>query len=130
MDSFERVNEWRAGLEELMAWLGWVDQWTYCKNGCGRDEVCFIPMWPMEFIDRPGGRFGGPGGRGRGRDRDRNRNGSQPLARHYAGGFYDSDKDTKLHGLDGPPPRGPPPFWFGNEETLWEPKCIKTEYAI
>lgn len=26
---------WLDELEELMAWLGWVDQWTACKDGCG-----------------------------------------------------------------------------------------------
>ncbi|QGA21061.1 hypothetical protein EYB26_008771 [Talaromyces marneffei] len=34
-----RLNSWQTGLEELMAWLGWVDQWTYCKDGCAQDEI-------------------------------------------------------------------------------------------
>lgn len=116
----DRINSWQTGLEELMAWLGWVDQWTYCKDGCARDEVCFIPMWPMDNIDQPGRRIwpgpgGGPGyGYGYGRP-----------GRKYPA--YGDEKNT----LEGPLEKRPkgPPNWFTNEEPLWEPKCIKTEYA-
>jgi hypothetical protein len=28
------AQAWLHELEELMAWLGWVDQWTGCEKGC------------------------------------------------------------------------------------------------
>lgn len=31
-------------LEELMAWLGWEDQWTVCSPACEFGEICFIPV--------------------------------------------------------------------------------------
>lgn len=31
-------------LEELMAWLGWEDQWTTCSPACELGEICFIPV--------------------------------------------------------------------------------------
>lgn len=83
-----KVQAWREQTEELMAWLGWADQWTACEPGCGPDEVCLIPLWPVEVehmveMDGPGGppddgppgdgprgpggpRRGGPGGGRRG----------------------------------------------------------------
>ncbi|KAF2479673.1 hypothetical protein BDY17DRAFT_43195 [Neohortaea acidophila] len=33
-------------IEELMAWLGWIDQWTACDPGCALGQVCYIPIWP------------------------------------------------------------------------------------
>jgi hypothetical protein len=108
----ELVDLWRIGLEELMAWLGWVDQWTYCKKGCAWDEVCYIPMWPMESVDG-GGR--GPGfGPGRGY-------GGRPYGRPYGRYFNEEEGPRRPSG---------PPMWFVNEDSLWEPKCIKAEYAI
>ena len=41
--------------EELMAWLGWTDQWTACSPGCELGKICYIPMWPvMGAIFEPG----------------------------------------------------------------------------
>ncbi|KAI7977677.1 hypothetical protein EIK77_010268 [Talaromyces pinophilus] len=116
-----RINIWQTGLEELMAWLGWVDQWSYCKNGCAQDEVCFIPMWPMDNIDQPGRRiWPGPGG-GPGYGYRYGRPGTR----------YPSynDRNDNSEGPPGKRPKGPP-NWSTNEESLWEPKCIKTEYAM
>lgn len=119
---FNEINSWQTGLEELMAWLGWVDQWTYCKNGCAQDEVCFIPMWPMDNIDQPGRRIGPGPGRG---------------GPKYGYGYGRPGRKYPVHGdkndiPEGPPGKHPkgPPNWSMNEESLWEPKCIKTEYAI
>ncbi|KAK0662378.1 putative purine nucleoside phosphorylase [Lasiodiplodia hormozganensis] len=39
-------REWKMAVEELMAWLGWVEQWTGCEGPCGQNEICYIPMWP------------------------------------------------------------------------------------
>lgn len=63
----------RQAVEELMAWLGWADQWTGCSPGCAVGEVCYIPIWPVMgmggFRGRPGNGTGygygdGRGGRG------------------------------------------------------------------
>lgn len=43
----KEVQRWMQGLEELMAWLSWAGEWTFCPEQCGRDEKCFIPMWPL-----------------------------------------------------------------------------------
>lgn len=109
-----RINFWQTDLEELMAWLGWVDQWTYCKDGCAQDEVCFIPMWPMDNIDQPGRRIWPGYGYHYGRP------GRHP---NY------NDKNDIPGGPTGKRPKGPP-NWSTNEESLWEPKCIKTKYAM
>lgn len=46
-------------VEELMAWLGWADQWTDCEPACGRGEYCYIPMFPIfgitQFEDEQNG---------------------------------------------------------------------------
>jgi hypothetical protein len=34
------IRRWKDGVEELMAWLGWLDQWSWCREGCRWDEVC------------------------------------------------------------------------------------------
>lgn len=31
---YQRAEEWRNHLDELMAWLGWADQWTSCNASC------------------------------------------------------------------------------------------------
>ncbi|EMC94524.1 hypothetical protein BAUCODRAFT_158108 [Baudoinia panamericana UAMH 10762] len=50
-------------VEELMAWLGWMDQWTACSPGCGWGQTCYIPTWPaIGIMGRPG-----PGSNGTGR---------------------------------------------------------------
>ncbi|KIV99988.1 uncharacterized protein PV09_08346 [Verruconis gallopava] len=46
-DVTELSKAWLGELDELMAWLGWVDQWTGCEKGCAADEFCYIPMWPV-----------------------------------------------------------------------------------
>lgn len=37
-------------IEELMAWLGWAEQWTSCSPGCSVGQVCAIPIWPVMGI--------------------------------------------------------------------------------
>ncbi|KAF2007895.1 hypothetical protein P154DRAFT_453167 [Amniculicola lignicola CBS 123094] len=41
------VKDWKRAMEELMAWLGWVEKWTSCDDACGVGAVCYIPMWPV-----------------------------------------------------------------------------------
>lgn len=41
------AGKWTSEIEELMAWLGWVDQWTACAEPCGPSQVCYIPIWPV-----------------------------------------------------------------------------------
>lgn len=40
------VSQNQHTVEELMAWLGWVEQWTACSPGCSLGQTCYIPMWP------------------------------------------------------------------------------------
>jgi hypothetical protein len=63
-----KVSAWKEQIEELNAWLGWVEHWTgcegYCKSNvshtktislplgmspksCVLQEICYIPMWPV-----------------------------------------------------------------------------------
>lgn len=51
-----QFQAWLQQIEELMAWLGWIDQWTACEPGCGLGEVCYIPMWPAMGLRRGFGR--------------------------------------------------------------------------
>jgi hypothetical protein len=39
----KELKDWSELLEELMAWLGWVDQWTGCEGSC-KANVCLIQM--------------------------------------------------------------------------------------
>ncbi|CAK4032595.1 Hypothetical predicted protein [Lecanosticta acicola] len=46
-------------IEELMAWLGWAEQWTSCNPGCAVGQVCAIPIWPVMGVGHfSGGKFG------------------------------------------------------------------------
>lgn len=36
-------------VEELVGWLGWTS-WKEC-GGCGDEEVCFVPIWPMGSVE-------------------------------------------------------------------------------
>ncbi|KAK4550824.1 hypothetical protein LTR36_000404 [Oleoguttula mirabilis] len=49
----------KRAIEELMAWLGWADQWTSCTPGCVIGQVCYIPIWPTGGMQM--GRGGPPG---------------------------------------------------------------------
>ncbi|KAG9247567.1 hypothetical protein BJ878DRAFT_166359 [Calycina marina] len=113
------VQRWAEGLEELLAWLGWADQWSQCEEKCAWDEVCFIPMWPLIKMNR---RMGG-GGSGPGR-------GHGPPGDLYPG--YPSNR-TRY----GPPGRGGGPRlgrgggrpgdWMNDETDLWQPRCMSSE---
>ncbi|KAL1855033.1 hypothetical protein Plec18170_004447 [Paecilomyces lecythidis] len=111
------VLRWKEGVEELMAWLGWVEQWTGCENRCRWDETCFIPMWPFMWLqtEKAGSHGGmneepphfGPPGRG------------HP---HYGRPGYG-------HGRR-PGPGGRPPPFFQDDSQLWEPRCVKASYML
>ncbi|GME53134.1 purine nucleoside phosphorylase [Neofusicoccum parvum] len=45
--TLEKGKQWRMAVEELMAWLGWAEQWTGCAGPCASNEICYIPMWPL-----------------------------------------------------------------------------------
>ncbi|KAI0151554.1 hypothetical protein GGR57DRAFT_175180 [Xylariaceae sp. FL1272] len=99
---------WIDGIDELVAWLGWADEFAGCKEVCAWDERCYIPIWPfIQFGGPPGGMPRPPG--------DGTRPGRPPH-----------------HGGDGPG-RGHPgggPAGFYDETDLWEPKCIKASYFV
>ena len=107
----KEVQRWIAGVEELMAWLGWAGEWISCDRKCEWDEKCFIPMWPL--LDLPGrgrgpgyGRPGYPYGPGYGRPPP------------YYGPPWNGTG----------PPRGGGGFWMTDESSLWQPKCVKSDY--
>ncbi|KAI0599827.1 hypothetical protein F4775DRAFT_95946 [Biscogniauxia sp. FL1348] len=126
---------WSDGLEELMAWLGWADQFVGCSEVCAWDERCYIPMWPL--IGWPRG--GGGGGRGPPR-----RPPSTPGNGSHPGGDFDPpphhgdggprhppDHPDENHPGGGQPPRSRRPSWgFFGEDDLWEPKCINASFFV
>lgn len=97
-----KVLHWQSGLEELIAWLGWVGEYTGCDEKCAWDETCFIPMWPL--IPRTGNRprF----------------NGSFP-------GYWFQPNRTFTS-----PPSGFGIPWADSEGDLWTPKCTKKEFFL
>ncbi|KAK8246349.1 hypothetical protein HDK90DRAFT_471669 [Phyllosticta capitalensis] len=96
---FNKKTTWKRAVEELMAWLGWVEQWTSCEGPCAQNEVCYIPMWPVNFMM-------GDGRRRRGR-KDGEKASREDLFRRDKG--------------DGPPGNGI--GWFGQGH-LWDPVCV------
>ena len=99
---------WQWELEELMAWLGWAADEIRCEKLCSADEYCYIPMWPLIFLD--GVRRGHP----------------------YP---YLPDNVTHPAPPDGAPPPNPygslppkqrtPPWFHDFEQDLWSPRCLK-----
>ncbi|KAI1488421.1 hypothetical protein F5X96DRAFT_671686 [Biscogniauxia mediterranea] len=127
---------WSEGLEELMAWLGWADQFVGCSEVCAWDERCYIPMWPLIGWPRGGG-----GGGGRGPPRgppSAPGNGSHPGGDfdpppHHGGGgpHHPPDHPDGNHPGGGQPPRNRRPSWgFFGEDDLWEPKCINASFFV
>jgi hypothetical protein len=113
----KEVYRWIHGIEELMAWLGWAGEWVGCADKCAWDESCFIPMWPMI----PFGLGGGPG-RGR-----RPGYGYGPPGYGRPGPYPYPGFPSNRTG--GPPRRGFNP-WQPDENDLWEPKCVQSNYII
>lgn len=37
-------------MKELKNWLNWTE-WKKCNPGCGVEEVCFIPIWPLGSLE-------------------------------------------------------------------------------
>ncbi|KAJ9623120.1 hypothetical protein H2203_006056 [Taxawa tesnikishii (nom. ined.)] len=103
-DKFKAAaTAWRHDLEELMAWLGWADQWTTCDPDCGMHQVCSIPIWPLPMTFRSGP--DGPPQR-------------PPSGNETYPGYGDDGKG---------PHRWPGP---DNKAELWEPRCInRTEFV-
>ncbi|KAI1497654.1 hypothetical protein F5X99DRAFT_358423 [Biscogniauxia marginata] len=127
-EEFGRLaTTWNNGLEELMSWLGWADQFTGCTEVCGWDERCYIPMWPLIGWPRGGG-GGGPPRRPPG-------NGTYPHP--YPPGDFDpppppppSYQPDGNHTGGEQPPRNRRPSWSFGEAELWEPKCINASYFM
>ncbi|OAP61335.1 hypothetical protein AYL99_03538 [Fonsecaea erecta] len=93
------VTQHRTSISLLRAWLGWFPDEVQCDRICAVDEFCFIPIWPLLFLE-PRGR---PGGR-------------TPPHR------------PPRPGKQPPPQRGPPrgrSKWGDLELELWEPRCVK-----
>ncbi|KAI8628888.1 hypothetical protein F5Y19DRAFT_475977 [Xylariaceae sp. FL1651] len=103
------ADTWSNGIEELMAWLGWADEFTGCSEVCSGDERCYIPMWPLIMFTgnprRPPG------------------NGTYPPS--YPPPYNPSNNYTHE-----PPSRGQRPSWDFGEADLWEPRCVKASYFM
>ncbi|KAG8213368.1 hypothetical protein J3R82DRAFT_11859 [Butyriboletus roseoflavus] len=39
---------WAEDLNSLVAWLDW-SVWVKCNPGCGPEEMCYLPTWPVGF---------------------------------------------------------------------------------
>ncbi|KAI1077325.1 hypothetical protein F5B20DRAFT_270916 [Whalleya microplaca] len=110
-------SRWGNGIDELMAWLGWVDEFTGCTEVCAWDERCYIPMWPLI----------GWGGRGPRRPPG---NGTWP-GPHYPPYRSPPDRPKNNRTDERPPQPGRRPSWMMFGETdLWEPKCVKSSYFM
>ncbi|KAF2805359.1 uncharacterized protein BDZ99DRAFT_480735 [Mytilinidion resinicola] len=48
----DRITQWKHQLEELIAWLGWAEQDSTCRDVCAPGEMCYIPMWPVAGFPR------------------------------------------------------------------------------
>lgn len=114
----KEVLRWTEGIEELMAWLGWAGEWVRCEQKCAWDESCFLPMWPLIPFPRRGG-----GGR---RPPDR---GGPPYGRPGFGRPYPYHDFPPNNGTFNAPGRGFNP-WEPNEDTLWNPQCVKSDYIL
>ncbi|KAI0126917.1 hypothetical protein BJ170DRAFT_724576 [Xylariales sp. AK1849] len=128
---FEHLSStWSDGLQELMAWLGWEDEFTGCSEVCAWDERCYIPMWPLVFWHGGPPRGRRPGGPGRG-------NGTYPLPHYPPYGYAPYGDGPPRRGGPGRPggggpdqrrPRGHTPGYMGDETELWEPACVKAAH--
>ncbi|KAK8153775.1 hypothetical protein IWX90DRAFT_481424 [Phyllosticta citrichinensis] len=113
MDSYPSLDHsmlakkslWRRDVEELMAWLGWVEQWTTCKEPCASDELCYVPMWPVNIMMRD--------------DRDRRRKEADDPS---GGQLYRADAFDDNNEADNKPSGGS--FGRFGEEHLWRPICV------
>ncbi|GAD96255.1 serine protein kinase, putative [Paecilomyces variotii No. 5] len=111
------IIRWKEGVEELMAWLGWVDQWTGCDNRCRWDETCFIPMWPFMWLET---------------GKASSRSGMDEEPPH----FLPPGRGHPHYGHPGygyggrPGPGGHPPPFFQDDSQLWEPRCVKAGYML
>ncbi|KAK5199242.1 hypothetical protein LTR47_004058 [Exophiala xenobiotica] len=100
------VTHHSTSISLLRAWLGWFPGEMACDSVCAVDEFCFIPIWPLLFLEPRGGGFGrGPPGGGR------------PPPPHHPPGRGGG-------GGGRGPPRGNNP-WGDMESELWRPRCKK-----
>ncbi|KAI9729945.1 MAG: hypothetical protein M1834_006142 [Cirrosporium novae-zelandiae] len=110
-DILPEAKDWLNEVEELMAWLGWAQEWVRCEERCEWDEKCYIPMWPLIHMDMPRGPPPSP-------YRD-------PYRKAANGHSHRLPYDKP----DGPPYGHPPP-WEIDDEDLWNPKCVKANYIM
>jgi hypothetical protein len=100
-----------TSLSLLRAWLGWFPDDMQCDRVCDVDEFCFIPIWPLLFLEPRGGGGGGPG---------RGPPGGGPPGHHPPPG-----KGRRRGPGGGGPPRGNP--WGDLDAEMWNPRCTKVQ---
>lgn len=49
--ALQALDSWRVGVNKLVGWLGWA-MWQRCPETCAWDEVCYLPMWPINLDTR------------------------------------------------------------------------------
>lgn len=118
---------WRDNIAELVAWLGWENQYTGCEKQCAWDERCYIPIWPFTHDVNGPGRAPGSGG---GRRPPGNRTHGGPPGRGGPGHGPPGGGDGH-----GPPGRGDPGFGrrpdsMHDDPDLWEPKCVNITFIM
>ncbi|OHE96726.1 hypothetical protein CORC01_08043 [Colletotrichum orchidophilum] len=116
-------EKWADGVRRLRAWVGWEGEFIRCREVCGWDERCYIPMWPMLRSTWGGRRPRPPPEHGPG-------NGTEPGYGRPPPPPYRGRRPGSGGNHTGPPGRGMPgrsPIWMGDETDLWEPKCLKME---
>lgn len=112
-------RQWRDGIKELRAWVGWEGEFIRCERVCRWDERCYVPMWPLVRSVRSGD--------------------VRPVSQHQLLGHSSTDwmmwrlftpatlrGSGLLYGSRGTR-LGRGPIWLVNETDLWQPKCIKME---
>ncbi|KIW57323.1 hypothetical protein PV05_05888 [Exophiala xenobiotica] len=101
------VTHHSTSLSLLRAWLGWFPDEMQCDQVCAVDEFCFIPIWPLLFLEPRGGFGRGPPGGGGRRPPPHH-----PPGRGGGGGGGGGGK--------GPPGSNP---WGDMVSEVWRPRC-------
>jgi len=99
----------------LRAWLGWFPDEMQCDRVCAVDEFCFIPIWPLLFLEPRGGFGGRPPGEGGRPPPGDGKDGKRPPPQQPPGRGRGPGRGGPLRGNS----------WGDLETELWRPRCLK-----